>query len=243
MRTSKLLAAVVALAGLPLVVHTAMHSQTAWSSQATDVHKTLAAESGWAHHETHDDGLVVYAKPVPELGLQAFRGIKTMRDGVDADVLFSLIHNVDDHDKISGSLHESTVLWEDKPNSVHFFQVLKKPSGLPVTERYWFNEGVSERNINGEAGHHKRTWSSFDPAKYPEAQAYVSETYPDAIPVGCTYGTWETLPQADGSLVLVYTTLSHPGGKIPDWVINTLSGRTLPDNMRSFERAAWMASK
>lgn len=209
------------------------------AANAADIHKELLSDSGWSHVSTDDtDGLQVYKKHIASLGADAFMGKKILDPSVDDDTLFKLISDVENHETFSSTLHESTVL-----GGGDYYQVVKAPKMLPVSERYWFNHAASYRDVGGVSGHLRRTWSTIDSSTYATELGHVTSTYTDAIEIAFTYGMWEIVPNDSGPSTLLYRTVSNPGGDIPSWVMSSLTGRTLPDNMRTFESAALKASQ
>ncbi len=209
------------------------------AADAADIHKVLLKDSGWSHVSTDDDdGLQVYKKHISSLGVDAFMGKKVLDPAVNDDTLFKLISDVDNHETFSTTLHESKEL-----GSGDYYQVVKAPKMLPVSERYWFNHAASYRDVGGVSGHLRRTWHTIDSSAYGTALGHVTSTYPEAIEIAFTYGMWEIIPNDSGPSSLLYRTVSNPGGDIPSWVMSSLTGRTLPDNMRTFEKAALKASQ
>lgn len=212
---------------------------TGHAADAKDIHKTLLTESGWSLVSTDsDDGLQVYKKHISSLGADAFMGKKVLDPGVNDDTLFKLISDVDNHESLSNTLHESKAL-----SGGDYYQVAKAPKMLPVSERFWFNHASSARDVGGVSGHLRRSWHTIDASAHATDLSHVNTTYPDAIEIAFTYGMWEIVPNASGPSSLLYRTVSNPGGDIPGWVMSTLTERSLPDNMRNFERAALKAAQ
>ncbi|HJN74892.1 MAG TPA: SRPBCC family protein [Myxococcota bacterium] len=210
----------------------------ALAADPAEIHAVLDDPSGWdLHASANDDGVTVYTKYVFDLGLQAFKGVLVLPGNVDPAAVYELIADIENHDRHSAHLHESTLI-EREGNHDWFYEVSKSPGPL-IAERYWFNETVTELDIGGVEGHNKRAWSGFDAeAKYPETLEAVRGKYPDAVYVEVTYGAWEWIPQDDGTTLMVYQTVSHPGGKVPGGLYAQISGKTLPENMMTFVNAA-----
>lgn len=237
MRANTLVKTTVTLAILGAVMLTVVPAVQA--ADTADIHKVLLTESGWNHVSTDDDdGLQVYKKHMASLGVDAFMGKKILDPAVNDDTLFQLITDVDNHESFSSNLHESTGL-----GGGDYYQVVKAPKMLPVSERYWFNHASSTRDVGGVSGHLRRTWNTIDSSSYATELGHVTSTYTDAIEIAFTYGMWEIVPNDSGPSTLLYRTVSNPGGDIPAWVMSSLTGRTLPDNMRTFEKAALKASQ
>lgn len=211
------------------------------TSHAADpdaIHALLDDESGWTLHAAENsEGITVFTKPVPSLGLAAFKGVLILDAGVDVDAIYTIVADLENHDKHSKHLHESTLI-DQKGSQDWFYEVAKSP-GPFISERYWFNTTISDKSVGGVDGHYKRAWSSFDAAAlYPDVLADVNTRYPDAVSVDLTYGSWEWEPQADGTTRMTYRTVTHPGGSVPAGMYATVSSKTLPDNMMTFVRPA-----
>ncbi len=192
----------------------------------------LFAEGGWSpHNERH--GVTVQAKVLDGRGRTAFRGIYPLPDDVDLETLFAVINDIEGAVNIGDRLEESRLL-SSGPSGIAFYQVLRDPLG-PVAARWWLNTAQVERDLDGVVGHHRRTWQSADADTWLEARADIQARYPDAVEVGGTWGAWEVVP---ATRTLIYTTLTDPGGKVPDALYTTVSGRTLPDNMLDFVQTA-----
>jgi len=211
---------------------------SALAADPVAIHAVLDDPSGWSLHAAeNDDGVTVYTKHINDLGLAAFKGVLTLPSGVSADDVYALVSDIENHDRHSPHLHESTLI-EQEGNQDWFYEVSKSPAPL-IAERYWFNTTVVEKDIGGVDGHHKRAWSSFDAkTKYPDVLKAVEGKYPDAVYVDVTYGAWEWIPQPDGTTVMIYQVVSHPGGNVPGGLYSQISGKTLPDNMMTFVNAA-----
>ena len=227
-------------AGLALLSTVALlAAPSVQASDAADIHKELLSESGWSHVSTDEtDGLQVYKKQIASLGVDAFMGKKLLDPAVDDQALFNLISDVDNHETFSSTLHESKEL-----GGGDYYQVVKAPKMLPVSERYWFNHAASYQDVGGVSGHMRRTWNTIDSSTYVSELGHVTSTYAEAIEIAFTYGMWEIVPNDTGPSTLYYRTVSNPGGDIPAWVMSSLTGRTLPDNMRTFENAALKAGQ
>jgi hypothetical protein len=207
---------------------------SAGAADSSTIHARLQSDQGWSLH-AESEGVRVYKKDIPELGLPGFKGVKVIDADVDVGRLYEIIQDVGNQDKVNTMLYESKVLGRDG-DRVDFVQVMDSPP--LISDRYWFNSTTEELNIDGVEGHHRRSWSPYDPARYPEEFARVQSTYPDAVHIDMTFGSWELQPQADGTTLLVYTTVSHPGGNLSPSLFSTVTGKTLPNNLLVFEKAA-----
>lgn len=207
---------------------------SALAADADAIHERLASDDGWTFH-TESEGVKVYKKDIPELGLPGFKGVKVIDSDVDIDRLYEIIQDVGNQDKVNKVLYESKVLGRSG-SRVDFVQVMDSPP--MISDRYWFNATTEELDVGGVEGHHVRRWSPYDPSRYPDEFARIQSTYPDAVHIDQTYGAWELAPQADGSTLLIYRVVSHPGGSLSPALFSTVTGKTLPNNLLVFEKAA-----
>lgn len=206
------------------------------------VHAELRKASGWALREQGDDPPVtVYARPLSSLPHTAFKGVLKVPADVDPTVLWRVINRIDGHHAVGTALAESKTVWQ-KGGSSQFFQVMKPPPLVASAQRFWIADAVEERDLGGQAGHHRRCWSVVGGEQAADVRAGILRRYPSATEVPMSHGCWELLPEAGGGATLVYTTVSDPGGSVPDSVARALSAHTLPDNMMSFVRAARAAA-
>lgn len=221
-----------ALLGLALWPHPARAG-----ASFAQIHALMDQDPGWtARPDLSRDGVAVSSRDMPEPGVPAFRGVLEVQ--APALRLWDRIYDVAGHKQVSDLLNESRVLW-DNGTLMHYYQVSKVPAWVPVSDRYWFLQSVSTRDIGGLATHNKRAWNPLDAAaKYPEALAAVQARYPDAVTPRMNHGSWEVIPLDPTRCRLVYRIWSHPGGNISDSLAHQMSSRTLPDNLLNFKRAA-----
>lgn len=208
----------------------------AWAVDGPAIQRLLNDASGWTPAGGRD-GIEVFQKPVPALGLTAYKGVTVV--AVDHATLYRLIADVAHHDDFNDMLADSVVLG-GSGNAVDFYQVADTPDWLPISDRFWFNRTVELRDLGGSPGHHRREWFTIEDAagRYAAELAQVQARFPKAVQVTVSYGSWEVRPLADGQVELTYRTVSHPGGTISTSLAATLAERTLPDNMLRFVHQA-----
>lgn len=202
---------------------------------AATVQAELDDPAGWTFHR-EKDGVKVYGKPIPSMARQGWMGVLKLPADLDPTRLFTVICDIENHENLSDSLEDSKVVRRVN-GVVEYFQVMKPPALVPVSPRYWVSRSREQANLDGEAGHYKRAWDSAGPGELADIRAEVNERFPKAIEV-VTSGSWELDPQSDGSVDLVYRTVADPGGNLPESLADNLSGRTLPDNIHRFVKAA-----
>jgi hypothetical protein len=202
------------------------------------VHRVLDDDAGWRlHREPDGDGITIFEKRVPGSGLTAFKGVKVLDPAVDPQSMFTVIEDIEGQARFAPMLLESTVVAQ-AADSLAYYQVMRPPRLVPGSERFWVCTSQIERDLGGEPGHQKRSWSAAPAGEMDRAHADLRARYAKAIEVEYTHGSWELDPQPDGTVLYIYRTVTHPGGSVPDGLARMLSSRTLPDNMLSFERAA-----
>lgn len=225
--------AMLLLSGAALSTGHALISAAVAGPSAASIHATLHDDSGWSYHAERN-GVTVYEKPISALGTKGYKGVMTI--DVDPDLLFSIICDTEGHLSFSPSLAASKVIARNG-DRYDYYQVAETPALVPISDRFWFNQAHMRRDVT-KPGHHLRTWAPIDPGLYPETFAAVQSRFPDAVLVAVNYGSWEIMPQADGTNQLTYHAVTHPGGNVPTSVFETLAARSLPDNMLTFVNQA-----
>ncbi len=194
-------------------------------ARAASVQAVLDDDEGWLAVSEHPSGMSIYGKEVPALDLTALKGVYAL--DVDSEKLFDLLCDIEGHVQVTGNLLESRII-RQSGEVADYYQVMKAPSAL-ISRRYWVNRSITHRSFTGLAGHHKRQWDALGVTLYPKVRASLKESYPDAVIVTVTHGSWEVSPTE-----LIYRTVSHPSGNVPSSLFSTLNSKTLPDNMLSF---------
>jgi hypothetical protein len=201
---------------------------------AAEVQSELNDDVGWQRHSEKGE-VTLYTKPIPALDKSAWKGTLVLPSDADPTRVFAAICDIDNHENFSDSLEDSAVV--RRVNGVmEYYQIMKPPPLIPMSTRFWVSLSAIENDVGGEAGHLRRAWDSAGPDELQDIRASVLERFPRAIEV-LTHGSWELDPQPDGTSLLIYRTVADPGGAIPEGLANSLSGRTLPDNMRRFVNA------
>jgi len=198
---------------------------------------SLLHEAGWSGAQALDGGLVVDQKPVPGVGLVAFRGRLPLGPDTDYDRLWSLLSDVGNHERVGGRLAESEVFRREGAR-IEFYQVLKPPPLLGSAQRYWFSHTELEQAVGGDPSHRRRCWSGLPAGEATALRAQVQARYPSASEVALTHGCWELRGAAGSPGELRYVTVSDPGGQVPASLAALLTARTLPENMRAFVAAS-----
>ena len=197
----------------------------------------LDADGGWTLLDADADGVALYQKSVTGHGVLAYKGVRPVAVGPQA--LFDTICDVPAHKAISGGVLAESVVLHKSESALHYYQVMRSPAWVPISDRYWFLQSSIRRDIGGRVGHHKRAWNPLDTTKYSEAHGAVVSRFPDAVQVTLNSGSWEVQPgKTAADSVLIYRIFSHPGGNISDSVASQVSQRSLPENMLKFEAAA-----
>lgn len=200
------------------------------------VHDELGQAAGWTH--SHTDGTVqVSKKSLKTVGTTAWMGETTLPDTVSARSLFRLLEATETHASFNRTLTESVVL--DRSNGVTtFYQVVRPPAYVPLSERWWVCRAVNELDADGTPGHLRRLWSSV-PSHEPVAiREKLASRYPSALEIPFSHGRWDLEPLPDGSTKLTYRIVTDPGGGVPRVIASRFAGRSVADNIRTMVDAA-----
>jgi hypothetical protein len=204
----------------------------------TAVQKMLDDDGGWAVHKLDaKEGVDIYKKTLNGVEIPAFKGEKLV--SVDPSVLFDRIIDFPSQVGLSDDIPLShSVVLKTSGNTIDFWQYLKVPGWTLANDRYWFAKATISRDIGGVKGHHKQTWQHIDPSAYPADLAKAKAVDEDAVMTPLNYGSWEVIPQGNGTTKLIYRVVSDPGGRLPKAAQAIATGKTLPDNLLQFEAAA-----
>lgn len=203
---------------------------------AHPVHAELGAEAGWTHAYTTGD-VAVYKKPLKSVNQTAWMGQTTLPDEIAPEDFFSLLVDTDSHEQYNRSLAESVVL--DRTDGITtFYQVVKTPPYVPLSDRWWIAQAQSIRDADDTPGHLRRMWATLPSSARPAVRAQLLEAYPGAIEIAFSAGRWDLIPRADGSTQLIYRIVTDPGGAVPRALSSRFAGRSVAENLESILTAA-----
>lgn len=220
----------------PLVVAVAVVDTAEAAPIDTRVHAELSQNTGWSL--SHRDGEVeVYRKTIASLGQTAWMGVTVLPAAVKSTRLFAVIGDTESHKGFTPSLAESVVM--DRTGGVTtFYQVVRPPAYVPVSERWWMCRAVESHDVDGTSGHLRRRWSSVSAAESEPVRAKLAAKYPDALLLPYSHGSWDLEPQPDGTTKVTYRIVTDPGGSVPRGLATRFAGRSVADNMRTMIGAA-----
>ncbi len=195
----------------------------------TSVHSQLSSESGWTL--THsEDGVQVYKKYIPALGQTAWKGVMHVDASVDPARIYAVVANPERMKRLNHALSESKVI--SKQGSVlTYYQVLEAPALVPISDRWWINRAVGRRGVDGKDGQFRRQWSSVPKGEMGEVRANIASQYPSAVEIPETHGCWEILEGDDGGSMVIYRSVSDPGGGVPKSLAARIAGHEIADNI------------
>ena len=208
----------------------ALLSLSADASTPNQILAALKSESGWSGSTTND-GVTVTQKSVAGLSVPAFRGQRTV--DVSCDAYFAAVSDPSRHQAVNSMLRESSVV-SSSGDTVVFYQVVDLPL---ISDRYWINKAVNERNLGGVPGHHRQTWTGMNKDSYPTVRDAVEDKY-GAVFTPINYGMWDLVPTTTNGCTVTYAAVSDPGGSIPGGASSWASEKSLPENINSFYSAA-----
>ena len=210
---------------LPLIFGLA---QAAPSS--SQVLAALSSPTGWSTPNT-SKGVAVSQKNVPGLPVPAFRGVRTVP--VECARYWLRVSNPDVHKQVNDMLEDSRVVTRNG-SEVIFTQRVDLPL---ISDRYWINVATNQKNVDGQAGHFRQSWSPLDKAGYPAIVAEMEGEH-DAVFTALNYGFWDLKPTGPNQCTVTYAAASDPGGSIPGGAGSWASEKSLPDNINAFFEAA-----
>ncbi|GEM_PF-5585267 len=190
----------------------------------------LSSPTGWSTPST-SKGVAVSQKNVPGLSVPAFRGVRTVP--VDCARYWLRVSNPDTHKAVNDMLEESRVL-SRSGGEVIFTQVVDLPL---ISHRYWINIATNEKNVDGQEGHFRQSWSALNKNDYPAVRDEIEDEY-GAVFMALNYGFWDLSPAGPGKCTVTYAAISDPGGNIPGGAGSWASEKSLPDNINAFFEAA-----
>jgi len=200
------------------------------------VHAELGTEAGWTHAYTSGD-VVVYKKGLTSVNQTAWMGKTTLPEEISPEDFFTLLSDTDSHDQYNRSLAESVVL--DRTDGITtFYQVVKTPPYVPLSDRWWIAQAKSTRDADDTPGHLRRMWATLPSSARPAVRAQLEADYPGAIEIAFSGGRWDLIPRADGSTQLVYRIVTDPGGAVPRALSSRFAGRSVAENLESMLKAA-----
>jgi hypothetical protein len=210
---------------------------TAQAMTPAEIQAALDSDSGWKlYKEDAKGGVDVYKKDIPGLDVPGFKGTKIM--DVSGDKLFEVIIDIAHQAGMSKDipLKQSHII-SRTATTIDFWQYLDVPGWTLANDRFWFCHGVIIKD-HGGPGHHKWTWDRLDGSAFPKQRAAALAIDDDAVETGLNHGSWEIIPQGNGTVMLIYRVISNPGGKLPKSAQSLATGTTLPDNLLQMESEA-----
>jgi hypothetical protein len=208
----------------------ALLTLSADAASPDQVFAALQSTAGWSGSTTNK-GVTVAQKDIPGLSVPAFRGTRTV--DVTCDAYFAAVSDPGRHTAVNSMLRESGVI-SQSGDAVVFYQVVDLPL---ISDRYWINKAVNERNLGGVSGHHRQTWYAMNKDDYPTVRDAVEDKF-GAVFTAINYGMWDLMPASESSCTITYAGISDPGGSVPGGAASWASEKSLPDNINSFYSAA-----
>ncbi len=200
------------------------------------VHAQLNDNSGWTL--THaEDGVQVSKKYIPALGQTAWKGELHVDASVDPARIFAVVSNTERMKHLNHALSESKIISKDG-SVVTYYQVLEAPALVPISDRWWINRAVGRTNVDGTSGQFRRQWSSVPVGEMADVRASIASQYPSAVEVPQTHGCWEIMAGDEGGSLVVYRSVSDPGGGIPKSLAARIAGHEIADNIVHIVAAA-----
>jgi len=115
--------------------------------------------------------------------------------------------DIENHKTWMHRISTSQLLKKVNENEFQVYYIASAP--WPVSNR----DIVVHYNIKKEANGNYTIISTGTPNEIPKKSGLVRITK--------SYSTWELIEQKDGNTKIVYTSLSEPGGSLPEWLVNS----------------------
>lgn len=123
------------------------------------------------------------------------------------DQIVKEFKDIENHKTWMHRISTSQLLKKVNENEFQVYYIASAP--WPVSNR----DIVVYYNIKKEANGNYTIISTGTPNEIPKKSGLVRITK--------SYSTWELIEQKDGNTKIVYTSLSEPGGSLPEWLVNS----------------------
>jgi hypothetical protein len=123
------------------------------------------------------------------------------------DQIVKEFKNISTHNTWMHRIATSELLKKISDNEFHAYYVASAP--WPVSNR----DIVIHYKIKKEANGNYTIISNAIPNEIPKK--------PGLVRIPKSFSTWEFIAQKDGTTKIIYTSLSEPGGSVPEWLANS----------------------
>lgn len=165
---------------------------------------TLFAQDTWKL-ERDKNGIKVFTRKTTKASMKESK-TEIFFNGTP-DQILKEFKNIEGHKTWMHRINTSNLLKKISDNEFHVYYIASAP--WPVSNR----DVIVHYKINKEPDGDIIITATGMPNEMPEQKGLVR------IPK--LYSTWEFLKQPNGTTKLIYTSLSEPGGGIPEWLANS----------------------
>jgi hypothetical protein len=151
------------------------------------------------------DGIRVYTGLKQGSDFKSFKA--EMKVNRQVDQVKYILQNVDLYPNLFPDTKELKIL--KRPNDSTLIQYSHTETPWPIDDR----DGVYQVRFKKRADGGFIVVGEALPNYLPEKE--------DIVRIKKTDSLWEVIPQKDGTLKIIYTVSAEPGGKLPDWLVNS----------------------
>lgn len=165
---------------------------------------TLFAQDTWKL-ERDKNGIKVFTRKTPKVSMKESK--TEIFFNSPPEQLIKFFKDVENHKSWMHRISTSDLLKKTNDNEFYAYYIASAP--WPVSNR----DAIVHYKIKKEANGDFVVIATGMPEEIPQQKGLVR------IPK--LYSTWEFLKQPNGTTKLIYTSLSEPGGGIPEWLANS----------------------
>ena len=165
---------------------------------------TLFAQDNWKL-EREKNGIKVFTRKTAKASMKESKTEIYLKGSPEELVKF--FKDVNNHKTWMHRISTSKLLKKLNENEFHAYYIASAP--WPVSNR----DAVVHYKIQKEDSGNYIIVATGIPSEMPEVKGLVR------IPK--LFATWEFLKQPNGTTKIIYTSLSEPGGSIPEWLANS----------------------
>lgn len=176
----------------------------------------------WEKVNDDDDGLRVWNRDIPNSDVRELKAERVI--DVSADKVWVAINDIEKYTEFMPYLSEVTIL-SRKPNQVVAYHRIDAPL---ISNRDYTLTITSA--LNSKEGHFFRHWITTNDEGPAPKKNFVRVTICE--------GSWTLEKMGPKKTRLRYWVHTHPGGSIPNWIVNKANSVSLPTLFSAIENRA-----
>ena len=202
------------------------------SSQNRTLLKILNANSNWNIIEKTDDSIYISEKLIKGSELNAVKVEKEYN--IKPELFTDVIMNVGGYDSfLSNAKSLRSKVINDTPSGLIGYQRIKVNLPFFNDREYYFY--MSRKPFDVQSANVMCYWILLDPEQSPEIfNQSENSTY---LREGA--GLWKWEPSQSGGVKISYTLTMHPGGSIPDFILEMINKNSIVGLLRDVENEVY----